>query len=351
MTNRIVSLTPRQPPDAASSYFRAVAATVMSKGAGRTPAAALVRRAWPDDDGADLLVKAASAPASMGVPSWAGVLSIAQHANLLNLLAPASAGAALLGRCIRLEWPAGVNSLSIPAIDSAPTKVPWMVEGSALGVQMFTTSLSVPLTPAKLAVLVVLSDEVLSYSTPSAETLVRLALSESLGLAIDTALLSSTAATASTPAGLFAGVAPLTASTSTIASEAMVEDIANVVAAVSTVAGNSPVVLLCALKQAAALKARLDVGQFDVLACPTLAPGTCLAVATNGLVSISDDVPEFSVSNESSLHMDSAAQPIGSAAPAKTMFQTQCVAIRLKMRATWILRDPRAVALITGCAW
>jgi hypothetical protein len=178
-----------------------------------------------------------------------------------------------------------------------------------------------------------------------------MALAESLGQAIDTALLSTAASTATTPSGIFYNIAPLSASTSTIASEAMVADIASVVAAVSAVSGTNAVVLLAAPKQAAAIKARLDVGAFDVLSCPTLAAGTLAAVATNGLVSIADSVPDFAVSTETSLHMDTVAQPIGSVSPAKSMFQTNVVAIRLKMRATWIVRDPRAIGIIQGAAW
>jgi hypothetical protein len=350
MNNRILSIASRQ-PDAAASYTRAVTAVLMSKGAEQTSPTAIVRRSWPDDRGAELLTKAASAPAMTSVPTWAGVLTFARPADLISLLAPASAGAALLARCIGLEWPNGVNSLTIPAIDSGPTKTPWVQEGSPIGVVMYTTSLSAPLTPAKIATIVVLSDEILSYSVPSAEILVRTALAESLGQSIDTALLSTAAATATTPAGIFNNITPLTASTATPPSEAMSEDIANLVASVSAVSGNSPVVLLAAARQAAAIKARLDVGSFDVLTCPTLAAGTLACVATNGLVSIADSVPDFTVSRETSLHMDTAAQPIGSVAPGKTMFQTQCIAIRLKMRATWIVRDPRSTSVITGCGW
>jgi hypothetical protein len=348
MNPRIVQLASRQPPDAAVSYCRAVTAMIMAKGGDQAPTA-ILRRAWPDDRGADLVVRAASAPASTGVPSWAGVLSHTEPANLISLLAPGSAGAALLARCLQLQWPQGVNSLTIPAIDSGPAKTPWQTEGAPIGVVMYTTSLSAPMTPAKIATIVVLSQEILSYSVPSAEALVRLALAESLGLAVDTALLSSTAATATTPAGIFNGITPLTASTQTIPSEAAVEDVAALSAAVSAVSGASPIVLVASAKQAASLALRYPA--LDVLSAPTLANGTVAAVASNGLVSISDSVPEFAVSTETSLHMDSAPQAIGTAAPAKTMFQTQCVAIRLKMRATWLVRDPRAIAIITGVAW
>jgi hypothetical protein len=176
-----------------------------------------------------------------------------------------------------------------------------------------------------------------------------MALAESLGQAIDTALLSSVAATATTPSGIFYNVVPLTASSQTIPSEAQIEDISALSASVSAVSGASPIVLLASAKQAASLAMRYPA--LDVLSCPTLANGTVAAVAANGLVSIADSVPEFTVSTETSLHMDSSAQAIGTAAPAKTMFQTQCVAVRLKMRSTWLVRDPRAIAIITGVAW
>lgn len=73
-----------------------------------------------------------------------------------------------------------------------------------------------------------------------------------------------------------------------------------------------------------------------------------IAVATNGLASISDSVPEFVVTKEASLHMDGAPQNLGSVPVTKTMWM---IAIRLKFRLSWILRDPRAVAWVQGCTW
>jgi hypothetical protein len=273
-----------------------------------------------------------------------------QSADFLGTLAPSSVGLALLSKCLQFQWPSGVNSLLIPAIDTSPTKAPWLVEGSPIGTVMFTTSVSAPLTPAKISTIVVLTSEILDYSVPSAEALIRLALGESLGQSIDTALLSAAAATASTPSGIFYNVTPITASTQTIPSEACVEDVASVVAAVSKVSGNNPIVILASAKQAVALAPRFGAN-LDVLPCAALPVGTIAAVATNGLASISDAAPEYTVTDEVSLHMDSAAQPIGTAAPAKSMFQTQCIAIRIKMKLTWMVRDTRAIALVSGTQW
>jgi hypothetical protein len=330
MNSRITSM-PRQPQDAAAAFVSTVTKSVMSTG-GRT------------------ITRAASAPASTSAPAWAGLLSHQQNADFLGTLAPSSVGLALLSKCLKFEWPPGVNSLLIPAIDTSPTKTPWLVEGQPIGTVMFTTSVSAPLTPAKIAAITVLTREVLDYSVPAAEALIRLALGESLGQSIDTALLGSTAATASTPAGIFYGVTPITASTDTIASEACIADVSAVIGAVSKVSGNNPIVVLANPKQAVALAPRFGT-TLDVLSCAALPVGTIGAVATNGIASISDASPEYTVTDEVSLHMDSNAQPIGSVAPAKSLWQTSCIAVKIKLKLTWVVRDARAVAIVNGVSW
>jgi hypothetical protein len=322
----------------------------MAKGSRGESAGTILRRGWSEDRNADLVLKAASNPASLGVPGWAGVLSMQKPADFIGTLAPSSCGLSLLQRCLQFSWPTGVNSLLIPAIDVSPARTPWQQEGSPISNVMFTTSVSAPMTPAKIASITVLSREILEYSLPSAELMVRTALGESLGLSIDTALLGSAAATTTTPAGIFNGVAPLTASTNTIPSEAAVEDLSNVTAAVNAVSGNNPVTLVASFKQAASLRLRTDIT--DALPCSVLPANTVAAIASNGLASISDTVPEFTVTTEPSPYMDTVAQPIGgTGGTQKSMFQEDVVAIRIKHKLTWVLRHPAAVAWVQGCTW
>jgi hypothetical protein len=338
---------------AVASYIRAVTAQSLSviSGSRAEPAEAILRRGWPADRDAVAVAKAASNPASLGNPPWAGVLSFQRAADFVGTLAPSSCGMALLQKCLRFEWPEGVSSLLIPSINVDQTRTPWWQEGVPIGVVMFQTGISAPITPAKISTIVVLSSEILNYSLPNAELMVKTALDESVGLSIDTALLGTAAATAATPAGLFHGIAPLPAANGSIPSENAVEDIANCVSAVNAVSGNHPVTLIASFKQAASLRARLDIGAFDILPCATLPANTLAAVASNGLASIGDSVPDFAVSKEASLHMDDAPQNLGSVPVTKTMWQTDMVAIKLKFRLSWILRDPRAVAWVQGCAW
>jgi hypothetical protein len=336
--------------EAAQSYFRAVTASVMSRGSRGEAPSTILRRGWPGDGDADTILKAASNPAMTTVPAWAGALTMQRPADFIGTLAPSSCGLALLSKCLQFEWPQGVNSLVVPAIDVSPARTPWQQEGQPISTVMFTTSVSAPMTPAKIASITVLSREILEYSLPSAEQMVRVALGESLGLSIDTALLGSAAATATTPAGIFNGVTPLPASTQTIASEQAVEDLANITAAVNAVSGNNPVILLASFKQAASLKARMDIT--DALPCSVFPPNTVAAVASNGLASISDTVPEFMVTTEPSVFMDTAPGAIGTTGGTqKSMFQEDVVAIRIKFKLTWVLRSPLAVAWINGVSW
>jgi hypothetical protein len=336
--------------DAAQSYIRAVTASVMAKGARGESSSMILRRGWPEDRNADVVLKAASNPAMTSVPGWAGALTMQRPADFVGTLAPSSCGLSLLQKCLQFDWPTGVNSLQIPAIDVSPARTPWQSEGSPISNVMFTTSVSAPMTPAKIASITVLSREILEYSLPSAELMVRTALGESLGLAIDTALLSSVAATTTTPAGIFNGVTPLTASTQTIASEAAVEDLANITAAVNAVSGNNPVILVASFKQAASLRARMDIQ--DALPCSTLPANTVAAVASNGLASIADSAPEFMVTTEPSVFMDTVPGAIGTTGGTqKSIFQEDIVAIRIKFKLTWVLRSPAAVAWVQNVTW
>jgi hypothetical protein len=149
--------------------------------------------------------------------------------------------------------------------------------------------------------------------------------------------------------GLFNGITPTTASTSTIASEAMAEDISRLIALTSTVAGGNEIVLVMSPRQAASMQVRTDIETF---ASSALADGTVAAIATNALVSVGDSTPEFRASYEASFHMeDTSPLPLGTASPARSPFQTDCLALRLRLSLSWAPRDPRGVAFCQNVGW
>jgi hypothetical protein len=81
-----------------------------------------------------------------------------------------------------------------------------------------------------------------------------------------------------------------------------------------------------------------------------------IAIATQGLASATDAVPELSSSRMATVNMDTAPLPIVDAggtvaAPTRSFWQTDTVGIKLGFGASWALRDPRALAWLSTTQW
>jgi hypothetical protein len=82
-------------------------------------------------------------------------------------------------------------------------------------------------------------------------------------------------------------------------------------------------------------------------------PDEIIAIAVNGLVSAADAMPTISTARESLLHMeDPAPLPIVDggtiAAPTISLWQQGSIGLRLLFEIDWKVRDPRAIAWMTG---
>jgi hypothetical protein len=224
-----------------------------------------------------------------------------------------------------------------------------------------TASAPALLTPHKFATIIPFTREIVSYSTPSIEALVRAALTESVGLALDTALFGATAGSDIVVAGLRNGIAAGTESTNVDLREAALEDLATVTTAVAAVAGSNPIAVIASPARAIRLKLRLltagDVG-FEIFGSNGVAADELVAVATNGIVSACDPVPRFDVSNQGTLVMDDAATPgqlvVGASTasgPARSLFQADLVALRMVYECSWARRSDSAVSWLTSVNW
>jgi hypothetical protein len=183
-------------------------------------------------------------------------------------------------------------------------------------------------------------------------------LGEAAALSLDSAILSSTAAVPDVrPAGILAGLTPITA-TAGGGTDAMTADLQKLVAALATAGGGTDQVIIAAPQQALALK--LTAGaKFNapVLASAVLAAGTVIAIEPSSFVSTVDATPEFNTSSESAIHEDTAPVSIGTpgspnatASPTRSLFQTDCTAIRMILRIGWAMRAAH-VAHVTGATW
>jgi hypothetical protein len=334
---------------AATSFIRAIGASLIAANNGRAELPEVIaRRNWPADRDARTIIKGPSAPAEIGNAGWAGVLGHTGYVvDLISLLAPSSASAAVLKRCLSFTWPSGTVGMNIPTITVNSAVAGWIGEGQPVPVWDFLTSVA-QLTPRKIATAIIFSREMATLSTPNIEALLKAALSESLGWSLDRALFSAAPGDSVTPAGLFAGISATAPANGSIPSENMAEDLSRLTAAVASVSGNNPVLLVMAPRQAAAMKVRTDIGQFETYASPALPDGTVCALASNALASVGDEAPTFDVSAEAAMHVVDGGTP---AAPQRALFQTDCLALRLRYSINWCLRSSQGVAFTQGVTW
>jgi len=87
--------------------------------------------------------------------------------------------------------------------------------------------------------------------------------------------------------------------------------------------------------------------------------GTVIAVDAADFVSVGGEAPRFEISDQATLHMeDTLPLAIGTpgtpavvAAPVRSLYQTDSLALRLIMPLNWTLRRSGVVAWMAGVTW
>ncbi|MEY9183143.1 hypothetical protein ABIG06_004724 [Bradyrhizobium sp. USDA 326] len=271
----------------------------------------------------------------------------------LMLLAPQSAAAKLFGLAVNVDL-AGISSFSFP-LPSNFTEAKFVAEGAPISVGMgaFAGMLLGPVR--KVALIGALTGELENLSAPVASVIIGHVLKVAVDKGLAKVLFSADAATEAAPAGLLYGVTPLTAGAS------MSEDVAALVAAITAAGVDAEsVVFVMAAEQAVAV--RLAAGplfSYRVIGAP-IAPGTIIAIATDGLAVAGDGIPVVDVSKNAVLHMSDTPTDIGLpavapdpnviATPAVSMFQIDAFALRCIARVTWSAA-PGAVQVVNGTVW
>jgi hypothetical protein len=333
-----------------SALARACIAKAMARLDPRCDERDHMRTRWPDDPTAPLILRAASQPATLAANP---VLGPSLVADLIATIGPTGAGARLLQAGLQLVF-GSAGTVYVPGLEATADKVTFVREGAPIPVHGLTATGAL-LEPRKLAVIVALSAEMIAGS--NAETLVADALTRATSLAIDAALFDDVVGDDVRPAGLRYGIAASTASESTDPNEAMIEDLSALAGTVSVIGG--PIMLVTAPERAIAIGLRAPRElPFPILGSPSVAPDDVIAIATQGIASATDAVPEISSSRSATVHMDddpSAISSIGTpntvAAPTRSLWQTATIGIKLRFNASWALRDPRALAWLTTTAW
>jgi hypothetical protein len=307
-----------------------------------------------DDPRAELIVRAASAPASTG-NSAALML---QSTRILPLLAPAAASARLLALATSLDL-SGLQTIRLPFVGLAGRTIPtpFVAEGDPGSVVDLTLSATALGPTRKLLILSALTREMTAASAENAEVIIGDALALSAEQSLDAALFSNAAATETAPAGILNGLTPI-ASAATTGADGVADDLALLAAAIGA-AGINPDGMTIVTTPSLAVKIRVLASPLFanvVLSSSSLADGTVIAIVPQGLATGYDGGVTVEASTEAVVHFENTMPaPIVDdtgvvAAPTYSAFQTDMTILKIRGNAAWTVR-PGAVATISGAAW
>jgi hypothetical protein len=207
------------------SLIRAATAIALGHIAHR-PADEILARAWPGDDGAKMVLRAAVTPTT--TTSAAG-LAIDAVAFLVSM-APASAAARLFERALRINL-AGIHATNIARLVTVPAPG-FIAEAAPIPVIAGDFDATALGPVFKMAFIVGLSSE-LEFSTPeNASAIIGRALADAASKQLDAIVFDNVAGAGSRPSGLLNGVTPI-AATAGGGLNAMSGDLGNLAGALS----------------------------------------------------------------------------------------------------------------------
>jgi HK97 family phage major capsid protein/HK97 family phage prohead protease len=331
-------------------------------------AAEYAKRTWGDQaneiytglrDG--MMTRAAVAPGSTTNATFAAPLIPTKYlTDFLDLLRPAT----LIGRIPNLRRVP--FNVSMPAQTAGGT-YKWVGQGKMKPVTNAQYA-AVTLAFAKAAGIIVLTEELVRMSTPSAEAAVRDELVKGAQAFLDGQFVDSTVAAVANvnPASITNGVAGTAASAATMA--AARTDIAARIAAFATLTYPlNELVILMSESQAFSLGLGLNaVGQplfpgltvsgGSLLGIPVVtsqAVGNQIVIAHAPSILIADENGvEIDISREASIQLDSApTDPPDATAVLTSLWQANLVGLRVERYITWGKARTTAVDRITGVAY
>jgi HK97 family phage major capsid protein len=328
-----------------------------------------------NDEAMNVVLRAAVNPAQTTVAGWAAELVTSANVSFMDRLLASSIYGPLSNAGQRLSFGNGINSIKIPT-RTTTSKITgaWVAEGGAKPVKKASLS-TVTLEPYKLAVISTFTEEMALYSSPAIEGIIRQAMTDDTSEQLDTFLIDATAkSTGVRPAGLLNGVTPLTATASGTAAEKMIADLKQLVAAILAAGGGRNIVMLINPAQALSLGlVQTTTGDFvfgsveaagakmnaRFIVSQTVTAGRIIAIDAADFVTATGDTPRFAVSTEATIHEEdttplaigTVGSPATVAAPARSLFQTDSVAIRMSLYVTWIMRRTGMVQTIASVGW
>jgi HK97 family phage major capsid protein/HK97 family phage prohead protease len=352
--NPVVSIKANVPPGTA--FVRAACAKLVCNG-NMHEAAEYAKRWDASTPEVSLYLKAAIAPGTTTDATWAGPLVNAAIANeFLELLRPAT----ILGK--------------IPGLRTVPfnTKVPAQTAGGTYGwvgeqkpkpvTKLAFTSTTLGI--AKAAGIIVLTEELVRLSNPSAEDLVRRDMIAGIAQFLDAQFIDPAVAAV-------AGVNPASITNGAPTAAATGAPLADIVGLINHFATNNiavdGVTFILSAANCLALSFRsntdgspmfpgitINGGSYKGLTfIASQAAGTNVIALQPSLVLYADDGGvTIDASREASLQMDSApASPADATTVFVSLWQANCVGLRAERFVNWLRANANAVKYLTAAAW
>lgn len=330
------------------SWQRALAAHALAT-VQHGDAAKIAKAAWPNDERAQMITRGAVTPTTTA-DLWTFDPTIAYRS-----LAPSSAALALfqMGLALNLE---GVSTIRIPSVAGLPVRPVFVDEGQPAPTVQWNFAADTVLGPARKILLLSAVSKELENSTPeTASAVIGRVLADCANGSIDATAFGTTAADDATPAGLLHGVTPIAAAAA--GPDAMYEDLGNLTGAIGA-AGIDPTgaVFVTGPREATIIKAKVGAKfDFPVLMTLALPSKSVAAFAPAGVSSGYQDQPQIETSDKPALHFEDTDQTDisgtgGAAAPVKSLFQTNLIAIKVRANCAWAVASG-AAQVIAAVNW
>jgi hypothetical protein len=317
------------------------------------------RQMYRGDPVTDVVLRAASSPATVTGSGWADALAAQSIQDLILQIASVSAAAGLIQRGVQLDF-GSYAQIKIPGrlVDATDAGM-WVSEGSPAPMRSQRITAGCTLVPRKLVVLTSYTNEMIKQS--NIEAISRALLTEACALALDKAMFGTQPGDASIPVGILNGLTGLTP-TAGGGSAAMTADLKNLMdALVTAYAGKAPVLIMSptealSLRTFASPLFNLPILESTILA----ATKTVIMIEPSSFASAFGAVPEFDVVNAPLFHYEDTAPTHitggtpSPAVPVRSPFQTDSVVLRLLLKASWGMRTaaPAAhVAFVSNVTW
>ena len=365
------------------TLFAAQAVALHRNSNDRTQAARFAREVWDDELLARVLEtppavleRATQTAADTTTAGWAAEIMVEykrQADEFIELLRPMTVLTQITPRRLTFD---GTGSIKIPK-QSAGVSGGWISELGAIPVGELTTA-EITLTPAKLGVIVVVSQEAINQSDPQILQVVRDDMLAGTAQPLDALFVSNTAASAPAPAGILNGITPESASA--IVGGSDLDDAtadlkgleaelaaANVPGPWTWIMHSSAYNSLLYMRETGtgvyAFRDELRGGTLSghrVVVSNNVTSDDVILVAENQILYATGRAPEVSLTNEASLHMSdtpdanlntgAGAGPV-TTTPVRSLFQTDSVASRILSSWGWGRRHDAAIAWVAGVGW